>query len=205
MEELTQEELKKRIDELERTIRVLKEDLIHDSLTGLKTRKYFNEEARKYYESATFIPLVARREWFGVKHMSFVFFDLDHFKEINDTHGHKTGDAVLKAVANVIQNSVRTSDVVARWGGEEIIVGLLGANEKEAYTKAEEIRSEIEKMMFNDLTGINLTISGGVSTSETGTTFEDAIDQADKALYAAKNSGRNKIVTYSQTKNIVHI
>jgi two-component system cell cycle response regulator len=197
-EELTREELEKKVSELEHVIRVLKEDLIHDSLTGLKTRKYFNEEAKKFYDSAVYLPLVARREWFGVKHVSFIFFDIDHFKVVNDTFGHKIGDAVLKAVADKISNGVRTSDIVARWGGEEILVALVGATVDEATKKADDIRRDVESMMFNGLADMRVTVSAGISTSETDLPFEEAIDRADKALYGAKNSGRNKVVSFQK-------
>lgn len=198
MTEPTIQELKSKIEELEQIIRVLKTDLIHDALTGLKTRKFFNEEAKKFYESAVYTPLVARREWFGIKNMSFIFFDIDHFKKINDTFGHSAGDGVLKAVARAIEDGVRKGDIAARWGGEEIVVALMGAREDDATKKAEAIRKSIERLSFNSLPDINVTISAGVAAAEINLPFEEALDRADRALYVAKNSGRNQVVKFSE-------
>src|SRR3989344_2856990 len=109
-----------RIKELETQVRELERDLIHDKLTGLKTRAFFEEELGVYIEALRNNG-GKRKEWFGFKNIGIVFFDIDHFKKVNDTHGHDIGDEVLKVVAHAIQSSVRTGDTVARWGGEEIV------------------------------------------------------------------------------------
>jgi len=194
--ELTKEELEEKVAELEQKIRVLEEDLIHDSLTGLKTRKYFTEEASKYYDSITDEYTYKRREWFGLKHIGIIFFDIDHFKNINDTHGHAVGDAVLKAVAKTIESGVRHGDIAARWGGEEMVVALLGMDEKGAVKKAESIRKNIQEMSFNNLPDIHVTISAGVAVFEAGIPFDEVMQRADKALYEAKETGRNKVVIF---------
>ncbi|MFH1473118.1 MAG: GGDEF domain-containing protein [bacterium] len=196
-EEKTKEELEDKIEALEQTIRVLNEDLIHDSLTGLKTRKFFEQEAKVYFEAIRNDVRSVRRERFGFKHLSFIFFDIDYFKKINDTHGHATGDGVLKTVACTIQNGVRTGDIAARWGGEEIIVALLGVDEAGAIKKAEAIRKSIERFSFNNLPDIQVTVSAGVSTTEPDVAFEELIIRADKALYEAKETGRNKVIAWS--------
>lgn len=195
--ELTKEQLEEKVQELEQKIRVLEADLIHDALTGLKTRKYFTEEAGKYYEALLDKHTHKRKEWFGFKHLGIIFFDIDHFKKINDTHGHATGDGVLVAVANAIKNGVRSGDIAARWGGEEMVVALLGVDEKGTERKAEMIRKSIEQMSFNNLPDIQVTISAGVAAFEPGITFDEMVQRADKALYEAKESGRNKVVTFS--------
>ncbi|MEK7186882.1 MAG: GGDEF domain-containing protein [Patescibacteria group bacterium] len=204
------ESFESKIAELEQKIRVLEADLIHDALTGLKTRRFFEEEAKKYFNSISNKPEKKRREWFNFKHLSFIFFDIDHFKKINDTHGHATGDGVLKVVAKTIQEGIRSADIAARWGGEEMVVALLGVNENGAKKKAEQIRKSIERLSFNNLlrpesesdTGSDqtllVTVSAGVSSFETEKDFDEIVNRADKALYKAKNSGRNKVITWSE-------
>src|SRR3989338_7900063 len=116
----------KRIAELEIQVHELEMDLIHDSLTKLKTRAFFEEELGAYLATLTGNEQGKRKEWFGFKNISFIFFDIDHFKSVNDTYGHDVGDMVLHKVAEIIQTSLRTGDTAARWGGEEMVVSLLG-------------------------------------------------------------------------------
>jgi diguanylate cyclase (GGDEF)-like protein len=195
------EDLQKRVAELEATVQSLEKDLIHDALTGLKTKAFFEEEANVYFTIAVNMSsekMSQRRHWFGFKNVSFVFFDIDHFKQVNDTHGHQAGDEALKAVAETIRISVREGDTVARWGGEEIALTLIGVTEHYAVQKAEEIRRQVENIKFGKIPGLKLTISAGVASSETGQTFEAILGRADKALYRAKETGRNKVVGYSE-------
>ncbi len=199
----TPEELKERIAELEQTIRVLQKDLIHDTLTGLKTRNFFNEEARKFFNSiAADAETTKNRRITNFKDISFIFFDIDHFKKVNDTHGHIVGDEVLKSVAHLIEGAVRDEDIVCRWGGEEIVVALLGADEKDALKKAEEIRALVEQLAFNNMPDFDVTVSAGVASFERGVSFENTLIHADKAMYRAKETGRNKVVVYSEIKLI---
>jgi diguanylate cyclase (GGDEF)-like protein len=194
----TPEELRKRVSELEHTIKLLRADLIHDSLTHLKTRAFFNAEAGKHFNSINNEHTSNRRGWFGFKDMSFIFFDIDHFKKVNDKFGHLVGDEVLKVVAHTIEEAVRDEDIVCRWGGEEIVVALLGADEKSAQKKAEEIRKAVERLAFNEDGGFKVTVSAGVASTESGVSFEDTLNRADKCLYKAKKSGRNKVVIHSE-------
>ncbi|TSC70060.1 MAG: hypothetical protein CEO12_557 [Parcubacteria group bacterium Gr01-1014_46] len=199
MQDEFHEKLEKRVAELEALIHELEKDLIHDSLTGLRTRAFFEEELGVYLKAFTTLEAGKRREWFGFKTLSFLFFDIDNFKKINDTYGHSYGDEVLREISKVINRSVREGDTVARWGGEEIVACLLGANEQDARDKAQSIRKVIEKLTFtNDV--LNITVSVGVATNWKGTTFLELIERADKALYQAKESGRNKVVVYSEIK-----
>jgi diguanylate cyclase (GGDEF)-like protein len=194
------EELLERIKELENEITELTKNLIYDNLTGLKTRAFFEEEARIYFDiavSSVTHHATRRKQWFGFKNISFIFLDIDHFKSINDTYGHAVGDEVLKAVSETVITSVRDGDTAARWGGEEIAVTLVGATEKDAMHKAEDIRRQVENIVFGKYPDLNVTVSAGVASAERGSTFEEVLERADKALYKAKQAGRNRVVSYS--------
>lgn len=200
-EEQIRETLKKRIAELEKTVQVLEQDLIHDQLTGLKTRAFFEEEARLYFDIVMNTQVsyqTERKQWFGFKNMSFIFVDIDYFKNINDTYGHASGDEVLKKVAEAVMASVREGDTAARFGGEEIIVTLVGATEGDAIKKAEDIRQRIEALVFEKIPSLKVTASVGVASAEANHPFEEILDRADKAVYEAKRRGRNNSVSYSE-------
>lgn len=195
-----QEKLQKRILELEAQVHDLKKDLIHDALTGLKTRNYFEQESKTHFDSAISEDSGERRAKSSLKNLSFIFFDIDHFKKINDTYGHAAGDEVLKAVAKRIEKGVRKRDIVSRWGGEEFVVIMIGANEKSAIAKAESIRKGVEHLSFDNISKINVTISAGIASREKDVAFEETIKRADQALYRAKETGRNKVVSYLELK-----
>ncbi len=195
--DLSKEELLKKVSKLELEIKDLKKDLVHDTLTGLKTRNFFEEEGRVFYDSALNKFKGLRSEWFNFGSVSFIFIDVDHFKNINDTYGHLEGDKVLEKVADVIKQSIREGDVAARFGGEEIVVELLGASEKFAKKKAEEIRKKIEALSF-EIPELKITISAGVSTVEKDISFNEILNRADKAMYKAKENGRNRVEVYSE-------
>ncbi|MDO8565183.1 MAG: GGDEF domain-containing protein [bacterium] len=195
-------DLAERVKKLEGHIYDLETNLIHDPLTGLKARAFFEEEV------STFLQIISqqseaptgvseRKERFGFRNLSIIFFDIDHFKKVNDQYGHDVGDKVLIKVAQAIQSCLRTGDTVARWGGEEVLASLLGANEQDASAKAEEIREMVEKLVFPEAPELKITISAGVTASEKGLDLNSLIKRADQALYNAKNSGRNKVVSYS--------
>lgn len=193
--------LQRRVKELESQVSDLEHNLIHDSLTGLKTRAFFEEEVQVFLDimdQQAQHENSQRKERFGFRNLSIIFFDIDHFKKINDTHGHDVGDKVLKKVSAAIMSSLRTGDTVARWGGEEIVVSLLGADESDATAKAEEIRQKVGSLIFGDVPNLEVTISAGVATSENGIDVVELEKRADKGLYKAKQSGRNKVVSYSQ-------
>lgn len=198
----SEEALKKRIKELEETIAILEKDLIHDELTGLKTKAYFEEEARVYFDVAVNSGSQhgpRRRQWFGFSQVSFIFFDIDDFKRVNDSLGHQAGDDVLKAVAETMKTSVRDGDTAARWGGDEMAITLVGATERDAFHKAEDIRRQVESIHFGKYPDLKVTLSAGISSATSTSTFEETLDHADKALYEAKRKGKNLVVTYSET------
>ena len=192
------EDLNGRIVELEDLVSKLEHDLIHDPLTRLKTRAFFEQEIGIYLEIISQHDEASqRKERFGFRNLSIMFFDIDHFKKVNDTYGHDVGDAVLIKVAETIQSHLRTGDTAARWGGEEILVSLLGASEADAALKAEEIRQRVEKINFAEMSERKVTVSAGIAASEKEVDIRELIHRADQALYKAKGSGRNQVATYS--------
>ena len=167
-----------------------------DNLTGVNNRRFFEQRLRE--ETAR----VKRSN----TPMSCLFIDIDHFKQINDTHGHPIGDQVLRHVAQILREQVRTIDIVARYGGEEFTVILLQTGENKASEIAERIRSQIERSPYLTDTGerIALTASIGINTltpedcgNDLKSVAQQFVERADQALYHAKNSGRNRTVFYS--------
>jgi len=134
-------------------------------------------------------------------HLSCLMVDIDFFKSVNDNYGHATGDQVIKAVADVLKTCTRDTDLVGRYGGEEFCVVLFKLYLDKAAQIAERIRQTIEK---KSCSGVKVTVSLGVSTLELNTNKPDElVNQADKALYAAKKSGRNRVVTWGNNFNSV--
>lgn len=173
----------------------LREDLqrysFEDSLTGLRNRRFFDDTLARDIQ-------LARRE---DSELSLMICDIDHFKRFNDEYGHEAGDVALQYVADRLQHHFRESDIPCRFGGEEFVVLLRGADSAAAYDKAETLRQAIEHqdIHYRDKALSRLTISVGVTTlglSETDA--DDLLRQADKALYAAKQSGRNQVRVYSE-------
>lgn len=188
-----------RILELETIMEELKENLIHDGLTKLKTRKYFIEEIEENISDLSNPESNKRKESF--KHISCLFCDIDNFKEINDIYGHFLGDEILKEVADILKTNVRPTDTVCRWGGEEIVISLLGADEASAAIKAENLRKTVEGLSekyAEKYPNIKISLSIGVASFELGLSAEDIIKRGDKAMYSAKNEGRNCVKIYSQ-------
>jgi diguanylate cyclase (GGDEF)-like protein len=121
-----------------------------------------------------------------------MMIDIDHFKLINDAHGHDTGDRILQKIAEILKGRMRVQDTVARWGGEEFVVIVESVTRDEASSIAESLRYMIERGTPEILA---TTISIGVAHSETGQSLDHILKRADEGLYAAKNSGRNTVVT----------
>ena len=130
-------------------------------------------------------------------HMVFavLYFDLDHFKLLNDEFGHAFGDQVLVGVAETIMGIVRKGDLAVRFGGEEIIVIMLANNQQEVISVASRIRAQSNKLLFRSGDKeIHITLSGGVAFREPGEDFDAVIKKADKKMYAAKQGGRDALV-----------
>jgi diguanylate cyclase (GGDEF)-like protein len=130
-----------------------------------------------------------------------LIIDVDYFKSINDTFGHAAGDAVLRELATNLQTILRQADVVGRVGGEEFLVLASGADARQALMLAERIRIRIELLQIEAIGRRPLTLSVGVACRNRETTLEELIQHADKALYQAKQNGRNRAVTY-QTERV---
>jgi diguanylate cyclase (GGDEF)-like protein len=170
-------------------VRKLEELATTDGLTGLSNHRTFQERLTE---------MMARAERSG-RLVSLVLCDIDHFKSVNDTHGHPVGDTVLKRVAQVLASSVRAIDVVARYGGEEFAVVLEETDMNGALLLAERIREEVSRQQFNSDRGpFNCTMSFGIATyPEHGAHKQLLIEHADQALYRAKQSGSNCTVCFT--------
>lgn len=196
------ERLEKRVVELETEIEHLKDDLIHDPMTGLKTKGFFEEECSLCLSILENRKSSSRKESSGFKNLSLIFFDLDFFKTVNDTYGHQKGDVALIETARIIAESFRDEDTVARWGGEEFIVLLLGATEEDAKRKADEVRGRISQASFDFDPKLKLTASTGVASATEGISYDELLKRSDEALYKAKSTGRDKVVTYSELQHM---
>ena len=158
----------------------LRNQALRDPLTGLYNRRYMEDMLDR------FVRLAARKE----SSLAVVMIDLDHFKRLNDQHGHLLGDAVLRAVAGAITETLRETDIACRYGGEELIVLLPDCDMESALMKAEEIRIRIEELSAAH--GVPVTASLGVAAvPSTGSSVGDLVKSADVALYEAKSAGRN--------------
>jgi len=152
-----------------------------DQLTGLMNRRSFDALARARLEQD-------RNRDTGT---AFIMIDVDHFKNINDRYGHETGDAVLKEVSDAIRGNFRSTDLVCRWGGEEYLAYLPGADLRIALQLAERLRTQVEHTEL--VHGVTVTISAGIALLQQDDTLEDVIRRADEQLYQAKRSGRNRV------------
>lgn len=131
-------------------------------------------------------------EWrYNKKPLSLIMIDLDHFKTINDTYGHAKGDQVLTELSVLVKGTIRSSDLFARWGGEEFVLVCLDTMEVDAAKIAENLRNKIESHNFD---GISITGSFGVATLEENESVEQLFMRADNALYRAKEQGRNRVI-----------
>lgn len=189
------------IDRLRSKLQTVKHDLIHDPLTKLKTRSYFLEQLNIKLAKMKYPQKERRAEHAEIKHLSLLFIDIDRFKKINDTLGHSVGDRVLQTVADILNSNVRQEDIVARLGGEEIVISLIGAEEQQATAKAEELRilvnKEIKVQFATIYPDLNCTLSIGVASATSKMSADQLIRQADQAMYAAKKTGKNRVRSFS--------
>jgi diguanylate cyclase (GGDEF)-like protein len=211
--------LEKENQELKQRIGTLEHDLIHDELTGLKTRKFIADTSKMYLKSIFNTRNTKRKldSLIPEKHIGFLFCDIDFFKKVNDSLGHSAGDEVLVSVSAEIEKNVRDKDIVARFGGEEILVTLLDVSEENAKNIAEKLRESVSKISFAKFPNLQVTISVGVSSTERSyltkegnpdvnidSIFDEYIERADSAVYMAKNTGRNRVVVWSPDLEEIH-
>jgi diguanylate cyclase (GGDEF)-like protein len=161
-----------------------------DGLTSVLNRRGLEDAAVKMQDICKRINLS----------MAVLLIDIDHFKKVNDTYGHLAGDDVLKHLASVVAGILRSSDVLGRYGGEEFCAFLPNTTEGDAIGLAERIRAGVEASPLKlNLENIKITVSIGVADSvRAGYDFKGLVATADSAMYGAKNSGRNRVMSYTQ-------
>ncbi|MFV9929894.1 MAG: PleD family two-component system response regulator [Rickettsia endosymbiont of Haemaphysalis japonica] len=158
-----------------------------DDLTGLFNRRYFDIHLKQMIEKAN-------QE--SIK-LYLLMCDIDNFKHVNDTYGHQAGDKVLTIVSRILKNTLRVTDLIARFGGEEFTILLTDIDISQAIETAERVRVKIEYMDFhieNQIEPLKTTISIGVTKYKKEESIESFIARADKAMYEAKTTGKNKVV-----------
>jgi diguanylate cyclase (GGDEF)-like protein/PAS domain S-box-containing protein len=170
----------------------LREQAIRDPLTNLFNRRYLEETLDRELSRAA-------REDYPV---CIIMIDLDHFKRINDTHGHEAGDLVLKAIAEALSEFSRRGDFACRYGGEEFVIAMPNIHLQTAYERAESLRQSLNLLSIPyEYDNLSVTISMGIACyPENGQTRESLLRAADQALYAAKEAGRNHILAYNQLR-----
>jgi diguanylate cyclase (GGDEF)-like protein len=156
-----------------------------DALTGLMNRRAF---------AARLASELARCARHGYP-LAIALLDVDHFKRINDGHGHAVGDRVLSALGGLLTQQLRASDFTARWGGEEIVVVFASTDGEGGRRAAERLRAAVQALVVSDGHGahIPVTVSVGVADLRPQDTLESLVERADRAMYAAKQAGRNRV------------
>ncbi|GAB6141591.1 hypothetical protein JCM14076_23200 [Methylosoma difficile] len=165
---------------------------LHDPMTQLFNRRYLDE-------SLTYELAICQRSG---KPLAVIMIDIDHFKTYNDTYGHDVGDYVLIEIASIVRSKLRDGDVACRYGGEELVMILVGASKEIAEDRAELVRSTIEshQFTFKGKTQAGVTASFGVAAyPNDGSDAAALLKSADTALYQAKGAGRNKVVSFAHT------
>lgn len=152
-----------------------------DSLTGLKNRRAIDRVIKNELD---------RSSRYGTP-ISILLIDVDHFKRVNDTYGHNIGDKVLTEISEVLGENIRSTDSVARWGGEEFLIIAANTSLEEAMKFGEKIRGKIEEFNFTKIE--RLTVSIGISQHRPGESFNKLYERVDEALYSAKEKGRNRV------------
>jgi diguanylate cyclase (GGDEF)-like protein len=173
-----------------RTLEIASEEAIRDALTGLYNKSYFLEKSWEILNTSASYD----------SPFSIFIFDVDHFKNYNDTNGHMQGDIVLKEIGRLLRENTRSTNIAARYGGEEFVLLLQDTQGRAALKCADNIRRLIEDQAFQGRDKQPLgcvSISGGIATFPfDGNTVQEIVKHADEALYAAKASGRNCVMAY---------
>ncbi len=172
--------------ELARSLEHIREIAIRDDLTGLFNRRYLME--RVEFEKNR-----ANRD---TRPFCLALVDIDHFKQVNDRHGHQTGDLVLRGVAGLLASSLRSTEFCGRYGGEEFVIVLTGTDMVGGLQAVERLRSAVAELRFGEpAQGLMITASFGLAEYRLGESVENTIGRADTALYRAKDAGRNRVET----------
>jgi diguanylate cyclase len=163
-----------------------------DPLTTLRNRRAFLEVARVEINRAQRYDLP----------LSLILIDVDHFKAINDGHGHSAGDHVLSALGALLHRQLRTPDLAARWGGEEFVLALPNTDAPGGAVLAERLRCALEALeISHGGATIPVTASFGLASFRPGESLEALVDRADRAMYTAKVNGRNRVVVDDAVAN----
>ncbi len=175
----------KKVESLKQQMEKVKQEIIIDPLTRTYNRRAYDEKIKQ--------------EMMGFQRYSrptaLAIVDIDHFKNVNDTYGHRTGDGVLRILSGVMKKEIREIDVLARYGGEEFALILPHTSYEQALDVTERIRRKVEESRFTYKSKpFSVTISIGVGTLRAEDTLETYVERVDQALYRAKNSGRNRVV-----------
>ncbi len=178
-------ELEKESIELKVTLAKKNKEAMYDVLTAIPNRLFYEKRVQED---------IGRWKRFDTP-LSIAIWDVDKFKSVNDTYGHKAGDKVLKAIAQILNKRIRDTDFLARYGGEEFVMLLPGTVEEETLRLTNELRKSVEACAFhyND-ESVDITISCGISGFRQGDELNAVFERADKALYQAKEAGRNRCV-----------
>lgn len=169
---------------VERRVHELESMAFRDTLTRLPNRRYIELKVKQAFEEM---------QQFG-RHFGLLMFDVDHFKQVNDRHGHGSGDGVLKVISETMSKSLRENDIVGRWGGEEFLAVLFDVDAGLLRHLAERCRTLVaESEVSSGDSRISVTVSVGATIVSREDSIESAIKRADQLMYASKSGGRNKI------------
>ena len=179
------QELEEKVNTLEAELSRTKTENMRDHLTGLLTRRAFSDEIKKIESAYERIKT----------QYAIIFFDLDHFKRLNDTYGHECGDVVLSTFGKILNKSIRDHDIVGRYGGEEFVAIIHFNLNRELLQFLKRIKTIVTEnsFLYKDKK-IKVTFSAGVAIRSNYDTYDNTLQKADMLLYQAKESGRNKIV-----------
>ncbi len=179
------QQLNKQIEELQKELVLVKEEYQVDYLTNILNRRAYHKEVEKMEKKFSI---------FNANY-AIVFYDIDHFKEINDQFGHSCGDSVLKNFAAILKDLTRKEDIIARYGGEEFIALVNYQDEIEVQRYIKRVKKTLENanFLYKD-SQIKIKFSAGITYRNKYETFSDAKKRADELLYEAKHKGRNKII-----------
>lgn len=185
-------EAEKQINDLTIKLDYISEVAHEDFLTGALNRRGMDEAIAREFE---------RADRHGTP-LSFAMLDIDHFKKINDTMGHSTGDKALAHLAKVVKTILRSTDVLARYGGEEFVILLPGSTQDDAISVIANLQRELTKNFFlHNSERVLITFSAGVAERQPGEDIDSILPRADAALYEAKKSGRNRVIGARDTSD----